>query len=188
MGVKVTSIAQIPSDLDIAYYIYLLVSRFPYPSSRALERAFDIMAREAGTGDFVALQGTTHEFGGEVMNAYSVDGIPVDEILPAVLITSVNPHQFEQVRSIDTTGPFQPGERVVLISLRDENITEGYVFKLLEGIIADIRAGKELRNFSCATNKKSRFLDALILEPNFYGVGFKPKEIWDFLSGKQRRP
>ena len=187
MGVKVTSIAQIPLDLDIAYYIYLLTSRFPYLSSLALEQAFDVMAREAGTGDFIALQGTTHEFGGEVMNAYSIDGIPVEKILPAVLITSVNPHKFEQIRSIDTTGPFKPKERVVLISLRNENITEEHVFKLLEGIIADIRAGKKLCNFSCATNKKSKFLDALILEPNFYGIGFKPKEIWSFLSGKRKR-
>ena len=99
MGVKITTIAQIPSEIEIPYFIYFLTSRFPYRSSRALHKAFDVMAQEAGIGDFVVLQGVTHEFGGEVMNAYSIDGIPADDILPAILITSVNSHQFEKLHT-----------------------------------------------------------------------------------------
>ena len=46
MGVKVTSLAQIPSDLDLGYFVYLLTSQYPYEVDRGLRRAFDIFARE----------------------------------------------------------------------------------------------------------------------------------------------
>ncbi len=47
MGVKSTSIAHIPSDVDIPYYVYLLTSQYPFESNMALQEAFDILAREA---------------------------------------------------------------------------------------------------------------------------------------------
>ena len=112
MGVKITSIAHIPSDVDIPYSVYLMTSQYPFESNMALQEAFDILACEASEHDFVVLQGLTHEFSGEVMNAYSIDGILVDDLLAAILISTVNPHQFEQVRSIDTRGPCRSDEGV----------------------------------------------------------------------------
>ena len=92
---------------------------------KALDEAFEALAQKAGERDFVVIQGLTREFGGEVMNAYSIDGISEDEILPAILISSVNPHRFEEVRSIDKSGPFKPREPVVLISYQATTLKEG---------------------------------------------------------------
>jgi hypothetical protein len=81
MGVKITSIAQIPSDADIPYFVYLLHSRYPFEADKALDEAFEILAQQAGERDFVVIQGLTREFGGEVMNMYSIDGIPEEDWL-----------------------------------------------------------------------------------------------------------
>ncbi len=184
MGVKITSIAQIPSDVDIPYYVYLLTSQYPFESNMALQEAFDILAREASEHDFVVLQGLTHEFGGEVMNAYSIDGIPVDDLLAAILISTVNPHQFEQVRSIDTRGPFRRDERVVFISLRQEHPSRDDVFRLVQQVLSDVRAGRDLSDFACVQGGRTKFLDSLVIQPNFSGVGVDLKTLWDFLRGK----
>lgn len=182
MGVKVTSLAQIPSDLDIPYFIYLLTSHYPYRIDGALRKSFNIFAKEAGKRDFVAFEGLVGEFGGEVMNAYSIDGIPNDEILPAILISTVNPHQFKAVQGIDKIGPFQKNEKVILISLRELCSSEDDVFDIVRQLILDMREKKDLSNFSIVRTKKTKFLDALILEPNFSGVGVKVKELWKYFT------
>ena len=184
MGVKITSLTQIPSDLDLSYYVYLLTSGYPYGVERGLRRSFEIFAREAGEGDFVAFEGLVGEFGGEVMNAYSIDGIDVDEILPALLISTVNPHQFKAVHSIDKSGPFQENERVILVSLRQLCSKEDDVYDLVRSIIQDMREGKELSNFASNDERKTKFLDAMVLEPNFVGLGVNLKELWNYLRRK----
>jgi hypothetical protein len=184
MGVKITSLAQIPSDADIPFYVYLLHSHYPFEADKALDEAFEIIAQQAGERDFVVIQGLTREFGGEVMNAYSIDGIPEDEVLPAILISTVNPHRFEEVHSIDKSGPFRPRERVVLISLRQQHSRRDEVFGLLQKVIADIKAGRELRDFEVSKDKKTKFLDSLILQPNVSGVGIDFKALWSFLTGR----
>jgi hypothetical protein len=182
MGVKISSLTQIPSDLDIPYFVYLLTSNYPYLTDRALRKSFNIFAKEAGTKDFVAFEGLVGEFGGEVMNAYSIDGIPNEEILPAILISTVNPHQFKAVRSIDTSGPFKMNEKVILISLRELCRSEDDVFDIVQKLIRDMREKKDISNLSIVKSKKTKFLDALILEPNFSGVGVKLKELWNYLK------
>lgn len=184
MGVKISSLAQIPADIDIKYYVYLLTSHFQYEADIALREAFDILAREAGKQDFVVIQGYVGEFGGEVMNAYSIDGLDSKEILPALLISSVNPHKFKKVTSIDREGPFRQDEKIILISLKQKGITRDDVYRIIESILKDIKKGEKLSNFEVSKTKRTRFLDALILEPNFAGFGIDLKKIWKFLSEK----
>ena len=184
MGVKITSLAQIPSNVEIPFYIYLLTSQYPFETNKALHEAFDVLSYEAGERDFVVIQGLTREFGGEVMNAYSIDGLPVDEVLPAILITTINPHQFEKVRSINKNGPFKANERIVLISLRRNNTRRDDVFHLLQKVVCDIKSGRSLNDFEVAKDKKTKFLDSLIIQPNISGVGIDLRTLWMFLRGK----
>jgi len=181
MGVKISSLAQFPADIDIKYYVYLLTSHFQYEADIILREAFDILAKEAAKHDFVVIQGYVGEFGGEVMNAYSIDGLDSKEILPALLISSVNPHQFKRVTSIDRDGPFRQDERVLLISLKQKDITRDDVYRTIESTLKDIKKGEKLSNFEVCKTKHTNFLDALILEPNFAGVGVDLKKIWKFL-------
>ena len=184
MGIKISSLAQIPADLEMKYYIYLLTSEFPYSYNTALENSLEILARNARAKDFIVIKGLVGEFGGEVMNAHSVDGLESDETLPAILISSVNPHKFKQARSIDRNGPFKEQERVIIISLKEEARTEDDVYKIVETILNDILKGEELSEFEINNAKRTRFIDALVLEPNFSGVGIKLKTLWEFLSKK----
>jgi hypothetical protein len=180
MGVKITSLAQIPSDLTIPYFVYLLTSNYPTRVDRGLRRSFEIFAKQAGERDFVAFEGLVGEFGGEVMNAYSIDGIPVDDILPAILISTVNPHQFMIARSIDRSGPFKEQEKVILISLRQACESEDDVYNLVGQLIRDMKEGRDLSSFAVSKTKRTQFLDALVLEPNFAGVGVNLKQLWKF--------
>jgi hypothetical protein len=107
-----------------------------------------------------------------------------EDLLPAILISTVNPHRFSEIRSIDKDGPFKPRERVVLISLRQQRSSRDETFGLLQKVIADIKARRELREFEVSKDKKTKFLDALILQPNISGVGIDFNRVIAFFRGK----
>ena len=102
--------------------------------------------------------------------------------MPAILISTVNPHQFKAVNSIDESGPFKKSEKVILISLREQCKSGDDVFEVVRQIIQDMKGKKDLSNFSVTKTKKTKFLDALILEPNFSGLGVKLKELWKYFK------
>jgi len=130
MGVRITSLAEIPYDAERGYFIYLLHGHAPTEVNEALQQSFDILAKEAGQYNYVVIMGYTGEFGGEVMNQYSIDGLDTFETLPAILISTVNPHQFEKITSISKNKPFKQNEKVVLISLKQRTRTKDEVFNL----------------------------------------------------------
>ncbi len=171
MGIRINSLVEIPKDAERGFFVYLLHGNTPTRINQALEKSFDILAKEASQSNFVVVMGYTGEFGGEVMNHYSVDGLDSYETLPAILISTVNPHQFKDINSINKGKPFRENEKVVLISLKQKAQTEDDVFNMVTDILRDLKSGTELRNFAVTQDKKTNFLDALILEPNLSGVG-----------------
>ena len=58
------------------------------------------------------------------------------------------------------------------------------MLKLLQKVIADIKAGREFRDFEVSKDKKTKFFDALILQPNISGVGIDFNRVIAFFRGK----
>ncbi|CAH8212891.1 hypothetical protein VAE308_1100001 [Vibrio aestuarianus] len=103
------------------------------------------------------------------MSWHSVNGIDGKDILPAILITTRNPHEFSE-RRID---PVE--HNMLLVPLKNVCTTATDVIGVIQKIVADIAAKKELPDFTVAQEIKAgesgSLVDALILQPNISGIG-----------------
>jgi hypothetical protein len=79
---------------------------------------------------------------------------------------------------------------MLLIPLRKVCQSPTDVVILVEKIFKDIKDKKALTDFKVAqelsSGKKGAIVDALVLEPNFAGIGIDLKYILKFLLGKRR--
>ncbi len=77
----------------------------------------------------------------------------------------------------------------MLISIKELCKTTTDVIELINKIFSDIESKKELVDFSVAQELKAGFsgavVDALILEPNAFGMGINLKKIINFFSKKK---
>jgi hypothetical protein len=190
MGLIVHSIALLPKDSKRDYYVYLLDYGWEGSLGEVLSRNFGKLSDYASRHNFVVLKGTPgSHFDDEVLSWHHINGEKGEDILPAILITNVNPHTYRRFADIENKKGDEDKELMLLIPLRKLCKTEDDVANLINKVIKDLVEKKKLTEFSIGKELKSGIGGALIsgaiLQPNFAGVGFDLKAFVQKLSNKK---
>jgi hypothetical protein len=190
MGLKIHSLGRVPSDIDRAYFVYLLDYGWDEPLSRGLRANFDKMASLASRNNAIVIAGFDgEEFTNEVFDYHRINGQPGNEILPAILITTCHPHKFAEQNQFPARSRFHENavydDRMVLIPLKPACRSETDVADLVEKIFRDIKERKQLSEFEIhrqiVRGDRGALVDALVLQPNMAGIGLDLKVIGRFL-------
>ncbi len=194
MGLMIHSLGEFPLEAQRGYYIYLLDYGWEEPLRDVLDRNFNKMAELASRSNAVVMKGTVgHHFSDEVLSWHRVNGQPGDELLPAIMITTRHPSNFrESGQEWLNRRENYPQDRLLLIPLRKVCKSSEDVASLIEKLFRDIGEKKTLSDFEVADEmrkgKAGAVVDALILQPNFAGIGINFNYIIDFFSGRKRNP
>lgn len=194
MGLYVHSLSRLPADLEREYYVYVLDYGWDEPLGAALQANFRTMASLAANNQAVVIAGTdSRDFANEIFSIHfddpqfswnHVNGIDGEEVLPALLISTIHPTRFrdeqqDEDRRIRRTGIAD--DKLILIPLRGLCKNASDVVALVERVFHDVAAKKPLADFSIAkrirAGEKGAISDALILRPSISGVGVDLKEL-----------
>jgi hypothetical protein len=176
------------------YYLYVLDYGWHEPLGEALHANFRLMADLAAKNKAVVLAGTdSRAFADEMLAVHfddpqfswsNINGESGEEILPALMISTIHPQRFrEESRGYRPRISSQglADEKLIIIPLREacKNTTE--VVALIERIFRDIAAQKPLTDFAVAKEVKAgkggAISDALILKPSLWGMGVDLREL-----------
>jgi len=185
MGLHIHSLGELPANAERAYYVYLLDYGWHEPLGEALRNNFIEMARLASEHDAVVLQGTVgSHFEDEVLSWHHINNEPADEILPAILITTRHPQQFQEAPLGRRMRPNLSDYPLVLIPLRSACQTTNDVVELVRKVFRDIAEKKLLSDFEIAkkieAEKGGALVDALVLKPSIAGIGIDLKKLISF--------
>jgi hypothetical protein len=185
MGLMICSLAEYPLEVERSYYIYLLDYGWHEPLADAIYQNFGKLADLASRRGAVVMRGVVaSHFADEVLSWHHVNGQPAEEILPAILLTTIHPQHFRSQTS-ETAHTFD--DKLLLIPLRAACKNTSDVVTLVEKIFKDIKEKKGLPDFAIARElkkgKSGALVDALILQPRFAGVGVDLKKIVSFFKG-----
>lgn len=190
MGLMVHSLEELPQNASREFYIYLLDYGWHEPLGQALHQNFDRMAARASECGAVVLHGVGAHFQDEVLSWHHINGQPADELLPAILLTTVHPFHSRDESPRSTRRRHQRGivdERMVLIPLRHHCRTSTDVAVLIDQLFADISEKRGLLSFRVAEEiqrgNRGAIVDALILQPNVSGIGVNIGAIVKYLKG-----
>jgi hypothetical protein len=186
MGLMIHSLAELPLDVERSYYVYLLDYGWEEPVTQGMYGNFNRMAEFASKNDAVVFRGTVgHHFADEVLSWHHVNGKDAEGILPAILITNRHPNEFRE----NHWRKDETADKLIIIPLREVCKSPDEVTPIIEQIFNDIQSKQELSNFKIIEEMKARrgdaVLDALILQPNFAGVGVDVNRIINFF---RKRP
>lgn len=198
MGLYVNSVSEIPLSESRAYYIYVLdYYNWDEPVSNTLKANAERIAAFCSKNDAVMVKGLPDShFGSEVLSWIKINGQNPGMVLPALLITTVHPQYF--IDSHDT-GPFEeppknqePIEKIkdslIFLKIRDICKSPNDVIVLLEKIFHDIKQKHAIKDFTIAQEQRKgehgAIVDALILEPNFAGLGVDIKKLVNWARGR----
>ncbi|WP_222166292.1 hypothetical protein [Edaphocola aurantiacus] len=190
MGLKVSTIASIPENVERSYYLYILdYYNWDEPISKTLRNSFDKIAEFAAENDSVAIQGIPEShFYSELMSWKAVNGINPEDLLPALMITTIHPRYFLDRHNVPDENENIPEDKLVFIELRKTCKEPQDVIKIIEKIFKDIKERKEIKDFKVKKELKAgvgKILnDTIILEPNIAGLGINFNNIFRFLSRK----
>lgn len=190
MGLKISTIAAIPENVERSYYLYILdYYNWDEPISNTLRNSFDKIAKFAAENDSVAIQGIPEShFYSELMSWQSVNGIDPKELLPALMITTIHPKYFLEGNDKQHYDAKIPDDKLVLIEIGKICKTPQDVLKIIEKVFQDIKEKKEIKDFKVKKELKSgigKILnDTIILEPNVAGIGVNINNLLRFLSKK----
>lgn len=195
MGLYIYSLSRLPVGIDSNYYVYLLDYGWHEPLGDALHANFRKMADLAAKNKAVVLAGTEPRlFVDEMVAAHfddpqfswrSVNGENGEEILPALMISTIHPTRFREQNKGYLPQRYKKGiadERLIIIPLKDfcKDTTE--VATLIERVFKDISEKKTLINFTISkeirASSDGSISDAFILKPSLYGVGVDLKELF----------
>ena len=188
MGLKISTIAAIPENVERSYYLYILdYYNWDEPISNTLRNSFDKIAKFAAENDSIAIQGITEShFYSELMSFEAVNGIDPKELLPALMITTIHPKYFLNGHNKQIRDEKIPLDKLVFIEIGKICKTPQDVLRLIEKIFQDIRDKKEIRDFKVKKELKGSvgktLNDTIILEPNFFGVGVNINKLFEFLG------
>jgi len=190
MGLMIHSLGELPANVERAYYVYLLDYGWDEPLGEILNRNFGKMAEKASRQNAVVLRGVVGaHFEDEVLSWHHINGQPSEEILPAILITTRNPHEFRKKYTRDMSKS-KIKDKMLLIPLRKLCKNTSDVVKVIDKLFQDIEKNKKLTDFDIAKELKKghngALVDALILQPNISGIGINLNYIIDFFRGKQQ--
>jgi len=191
MGLKISTIAALPENVERDYYLYILdYYNWDEPIGNTLRNSFDRIAKFASENNSIAIQGIQEShFYSELMSWESINGIDPKELLPALMITSIHPKYFLERNNKQTKGEKIPEDKLVFIEIGKVCKTPQDVIKLIEKIFKDIQEKKKIEDFSVKEELKGGIgkvlNDTIILEPNIAGIGINLNNIFKFLTKKQ---
>ncbi len=190
MGLKISTIAAIPENIERSYYLYILdYYNWDEPISKTLRDSFDKISKFAAENDSVVIQGISEShFYSELMSWEAVNGIDPKQLLPAFMITIIHPKYFLDGNDRQLTSSKIPTDKLVFIEIGKVCKTPQDVIKLIEKVFQDIKDKKEIKDFKIKKELKGgigKILnDTIILEPNIAGVGVNINNIFKFLGNK----
>ena len=176
MGLYIHSLEEFPITAERSYYVYLLNGGWGGELERALTENFRVIGDLASRSGAVAMMGSEGKhFQNEVFSWHHLNGQEAEELLPAVLITTIHPRRF-----LDEQDPFWStatrSDHLLLLPLRSHCKTADEVGSFIRKVFADMKDHKELQSFEVVREMKpskgKAVLDGLILKPSFMGVGF----------------
>lgn len=188
MGLYVNSVSDLPFSESRSYYLYVLdYYNWDEPISNTLKANSDRIAAICAANDAVMIRGLPDShFGSEVLSWVKINGQGPGTILPALMITTVHPKYFIDANNAEPEKEIE--DSLILISIRDACKTPGDVISLLEKIFIDIKERKKIQDFSIARELRKgedgALVDALLLEPNFAGVGVDVKKLVSWAKNK----
>lgn len=187
-------LGRLPTDLARSYFIYVLDFGWQEPLGNAIRQNFARMASLAAQNNAVVIAGTDPEaFTKEVISFHSnsellsyshINGQIADDLLPAILITTSHPREFQKLNESEAVCRKIPIntelDRLLLIPVRDFCKSPTDVIQLIEKIFRDIREQKRLSEFSVRSvmyrDRQKTQTDALILQPNTNSIGVNLEE------------
>ena len=184
MGLKIHSLAEIPESVSRSFYLYILdYYNWDEPIGNTLRENFDRIAEFASKNDSVVIQGVGEShFYSELLSFDSINGKKPEDILPALMITTIHPNYFISRNDQRCEGEPIPEDEIIFIRLHDTCQRPTDVVNLLQKVFEDIKGGKQLRDFQIAEEQQEGVRGALansfILEPNFAGLGVDLKQLW----------
>ena len=188
MGLYVQSLNNIPQSAHRDYYIYLLDYGWSEPLGNALMNNYEKMARLAAENDAVVIRGTHRvHFEDEVLSWHHINGENAEDLLPAILITNRHPYLFKESYG-NTNSCIEDDLKMILVPLKKFCSTTTDVISLVEKMFNDIKAHKDLKDFRVYKEMKKglghALADAIILEPNFGGIGFSFSKMINYFRKK----
>lgn len=190
MGLIVESLAEISPELERKYWIYLLNYGLQSELADAIKRNFVEIAQRTSKSQSVLIMGASRHFDDEVLRWDRVFGLSGDEHLPAILITTKNPHEFRE-HNWDRD---RNEHEYILVPLRKLGATGDDAVAVLNSILRDVEASKPLAEFAIRSRLQERSLPqtvgkVLVLQPNFFGLGVDLKEVMRAIPkpGRRRR-
>jgi len=175
---------------DRTLYLYLLDYGWP---SGDFERLFrenfgHLSHRASETGAVVIMSGQGVHFANEVLSWHHVCGHDSAELLPALLLTHAHPSYFagdDRFEDIADLG------EIALIPLRSACTTPQDFLSIVGSVFEDLEKGLKLRSFraekfdvlaaprdSWIRETGARVGDAVLLQPNFAGLGIDIKKLF----------
>lgn len=188
MGLKVTTIARLPEKTGRAFFVYFLDYGWDDDLTRAMYENFDAFAGITAENRSLLISGLNRtEFANEVLSWHHVNSEPADDLLPAIMITDIEPalligndtFDFGPMKRRSSSGTTHP-ERFVLLPLREMCRTSADVTRLLQQIANDLKSGKTLSEFEIQRVKpknETSVANMVVLQPNIAGVGVDLKEV-----------
>lgn len=195
MGLYVHSLERLPAQLERDYYVYVLDYGWDEPLGEALRQNFRRMADLASRNKAVVIAGLDpRSFVDQVFSVHiddpqfswqTINGESGETILPAIMITTIQPSKFKETNPgyrFSESAPGSADDKIVLIPLRSFCKTSTDVVALIEKIFADIEAKKPLTDFAVAEqirpkSRRGSYSDALVLKPAVWGMGIDLREL-----------
>lgn len=188
MGLYVNSISDLPLSDSRAYYLYVLdYYNWDEPISNILRVNSERIASMCAVNDAVMIKGLPDShFSSEILSWVKINGQCPSTVLPALLITTIHPKYFEA--SNNTQPSVDITDSLIFLKIRDVCKSPEDVIVLLEKIFIDIKERKSIKDFTITRELRKgehgALVDALILEPNFSGIGVDIKKLVSWVKGK----
>lgn len=188
MGLHIHSLGGLPADTDRRYFVYILDYGWKEPLTDTLVQNFTNMARKAAESKSVVIAGIDPiHFANQVFSWHGINGEEGEKILPAIMVSSLHPSYFAENNHQNHTDPGPSiDDRLLLIPLKKVCDTTDDVIDLIKSIFSDIKEEKNVISFEIAKEMQKtdsgRGADALMLEPNFMGLGIRLPEALKWLT------
>ena len=186
MGLYVNSVSQLPLSESREYYLYVLdYYNWDEPVGEALRANMQRIAQACAASNAVMIAGLpSSHFASDVLSWVTINGEAPGHVLPALLITTIHPRYF--IDGHHSAEVSNRSDSLVLVKIRDLCKTPQDVVTLIEGVLADIGAKKKIDKFQVSREVHKGFgkalVDALILEPNFNGVGMDIRKLVNWFA------
>lgn len=178
MGYMLNSLANMPIDDDVKFYIFVINGQYRDPLYNVMEDNFATVARSIGKSGVLAMGLNPQEWYGEVAEKYlSKDHNELFGLLPAVLITDCHPEKITEKTMR------------LLVPLRDVETRFGgwpQFFALLSDFV-QLKSDAFIKKFQ----SKEDFLDVankvVGLKPGMFGVSVNINELITWWRKKPRK-